>query len=1092
MTHGVKSFHIALVASSAISALAIAAPASAQSRAFDVPAQSAATAIPELARQADVQILVGNAAVSGKRTVAVKGVMPVGDALRRLLKGTGLHVLSSDGRTFTLGTTQPSSTDVQSADATDDADKAIVVTGTRIVRPNMISAAPVTSITSREIQAQAAVGIEEVLNRLPQIAPDSQQSYQDSDGRQRIKLRNLGFERTLTLVDGKRLGTQNGVDVGMIPTSMVERIDILSGGASSVYGSDAIAGVVNFILKTDFTGIQLDGNYSFYNHDNRSNVVTQTARPYGFGTPLGMVNDGGRADVTLTVGKHFFDDALKISAFGNYRKADAVNYTDRATSACQLNQAVKDGPLTCQTSTYSPNGYISPQSGPNAGAVYLNNPNGTRTFVGTGNTPGLATNPYDDYPAQRQLERVNAGGFVSLKLADAVELYGSGLWFRDKSENPYPPRVFSYTVYGSTPYQVNCNNPFLSASQATSLCGAQAGTASTVPIELRYRFNGLPSVPDTYLNQGVRITGGIRGALGEAWHYDLGGVYARNRQDYTSGSYPVFDKVNRSLNVVNVNGVPTCASKVSGVDPSCVPFDAFSANNNSAALGNYLFANQDGTQTSRNALYDAVFSLTGDLGKYGIKSPWAEQGIALALGAEYREDHLNNTADALYRQSNGGTDLTLQQNVKEANFEIQAPIFEKRRGADLLQVNGGYRVSKYDTNPQTFGTWKIEGLYAPVPGLTFRGSFNKAQRAPTVVEIAQATGSSYTTQGGSQNDFCAGTVTQEQDPTDPTGTRRISVYHAPTATKEVCAATGLTGSLASLYGSTTLSCPNSQCTVRTGGYTVNPETAYTKTFGVLLQPRFLPRFSFSVDRYIINLNDSIGYNDYSYYQDGCAKSGLAYFCSQIVRDPTTGILYNAPSTNPTSGYIRQGTTNNYKSKSRGWDFQGQYSVATKLGSLEWIFNGSLTTVASQQDSPIQPARDCAGGYYGSGCGQLIPKWSHGLRTTYTTPDGVFGVSLNWRYIGRLLSTTNTGEFGFTAADARTTFYRIPAYNYFDLALNFRIAKQFGFRITANNLLDKDPPILPNSYSISLARNNTIPQRYDSLGRNIAIGTTVKF
>ncbi|RZM26285.1 MAG: TonB-dependent receptor, partial [Sphingomonas sp.] len=131
------------------------------------------------------------------------------------------------------------------------ANDSIVVTGSRIQRPNSTSAAPITSVTAQDIRAQAAVNVEDVLNRLPQVAPDSQQTYNDSDGRQRIKLRSLGFERTLVLIDGKRLGTQNGQDVGIIPPSLLERVDVLTGGASSVYGSDAVAGVVNFILKKD-------------------------------------------------------------------------------------------------------------------------------------------------------------------------------------------------------------------------------------------------------------------------------------------------------------------------------------------------------------------------------------------------------------------------------------------------------------------------------------------------------------------------------------------------------------------------------------------------------------------------------------------------------------------------------------------------------------------------------------------------------------------------------------------------------------------------------------------------------------------------
>ena len=187
---------------------------------------------------------------------------------------------------------------VSKPDAADTtpADGDILVTGTRILRPNIASPAPITTVTAQDIKAQSPTNIEEVLNRLPQIAPDSQQNYQDSDGRQRIKLRSLGFERTLVLIDGKRLGTQNGEDAGIIPVSLIDRVDVLTGGASSVYGSDAVAGVVNFVLKPDFKGIRIDGNYNFYNHQNRANIVTQQAQASSFPTNTGMVNDGGRAD----------------------------------------------------------------------------------------------------------------------------------------------------------------------------------------------------------------------------------------------------------------------------------------------------------------------------------------------------------------------------------------------------------------------------------------------------------------------------------------------------------------------------------------------------------------------------------------------------------------------------------------------------------------------------------------------------------------------------------------------------------------------------------------------------------------------------
>jgi len=962
----------------------------------------------------------------------------------------------------------------------------IIVTGSRITRPNTSAAAPVTSVTSDAIRAQAAVNIEEVLNRLPQVAPDSQQNYQDSDGRQRVKLRNLGFERTLTLIDGKRAGTMNGVDLNMIPTALIERVDVLTGGASAVYGSDAVAGVVNFIMKDDFTGIQLNANYNLYAHQNKPGLISQVASQYGFAQPArGLATDGGRADLSLTAGTKLFNDRFHISGYVNYRKANLVPYDARETSGCQLVENVKDGPLTCSTSTYTYNGYVSPLSGPNAGNAYVNNPNGTRTFIPY--STAVAANPYSDYSFQRANERWNAGGFASFKISDAAEIYTSAMWFRDKSVNGFPARVYSYTAFGSTPYQVNCNNPYLSAAQSQVICGAQAGTSAMVPVELRYRFAGVPDLDDRYMNEGLRLTGGIRGQIAQGWSYDVGGVYARNQQDY-SWSFPSIDRVNNALNVVNVNGVPTCAS---GTADGCLPLDPFSSLSpvNNIGVFNYLVNGSYGTQSTVNRLYNVVATVQGDLGTYGIKAPWAEQGVAIAFSAEYRKDELESTADALWRANMGGTDQSLAQHVWEGMVELQAPIAQHKPFADLLQVNGAFRLSKYSSNPNTFSTWKAEALWAPIPDITFRGSINRAQRAPTVVEAFQGSNISYDRITTAYNDICGPTPIGTT--TDPNTGQQIPIYGAPQASQAVCAATGLP---ANLYGSPTLLCPTDVgCTVRRGGFTVNPETAYTKTLGVVLKPRFLPGLTVSVDRFVIDLNDSIGYNDYDYFSNGCLATGSQFFCQMFVRN-ANGTLYSTPSTNPTTGFLRGGTTNYYKSKSHGWDFQGQYALSLGgAGRLDFDFTGSLTTLAGGQDSPILPKYNCAG-YYGGGCGQLIPKWSHELRATYTTNDKFFSASLNWRHLGPLTNVTNSGDpaLGWTPDGVRTTFYRIPAYDYIDLALSFRVTKAYSFRISANNLFDRTPPILPNSYNYGLSRSNTLSARYDSLGRQVAVGVTLNF
>ncbi|HEX8445725.1 MAG TPA: TonB-dependent receptor [Sphingomonas sp.] len=967
------------------------------------------------------------------------------------------------------------------ADRSDD----VVVTGTRIVRPNNKSAAPIATTTASDIAIQGATTIEDVLNRLPQVQANAEQNYADSDtGRQRIKLRSLGYERTLMLVDGLRMGLANGADVGIIPTALVERIDVLSGGASSVYGSDAISGVVNYVLKKNFDGVNLTSNYSFFNHNNRANAVTDAAGRAFLPADRGLTNDGARVNVNLALGKNLFDGRVNITGFVNYNHSDIIPLAARSYSACEVAQPVKDGPLACTRASFTPNGTIIPQAGPSANTQFVNNPDGSRSFVPINSGPNTVANPFDGFSSQREFERVNTGGFLTAKLSDDIELYSSALFYRDKSRNPQLNRTLNFTAYGSQPYLVNCDNPFLSASQAQTLCGARAGTSDNAPLDIRYRFDGLPPADQEILNRGFRVTAGLRGrVLDDVWSYDLVGMYARNKTTFQGQPIPNFDRLQRALQVVNVGGVPTC-KPVNGVsDPNCVPFDAFRANNNNAALNEYLFYNVFGSSISVPSLWQGLATLSADLGRYGITSPWAGQGIAVAFGSEFRAEKFVRAFDEIARQNGSGDDATFTQNVWEVNAEAQAPLIEDRPWTKLLQVNAGYRLSKYNRLPGKFDTWKVEGLWAPIEDITFRGAYNKAQRAPGVIEADQASRVFYQTVPG-VNDPCASQV----NPQNPNGTL------PPTASLEQCRRTGLPDAL---YGSATLRCPDQGCTVRSGGFDLTPETAYTTTFGVVLRPRFLPGLTASVDRFVINLNDSINFFQTTDFLNGCIGTGINYYCRGIVRNPGTGTL-SSPITNgarPATGYLASGTSNGFKSQSHGWDFQGQYNLGLGgVGALNLSFNGSLVTRVGSQDSPDVPPRNCVG-YYGPGCGESLPKWKHGLLTTWISPDKIASVSLNWRHIGPMTISYNADPatgVPVTPADRRTTYAGVDAYNYIDLSTSFDIAKQFTFRLSVNNVFDKDPPLVPNSRGVlGLLRNNTM-FNYDLLGRQVVAGVNVRF
>ncbi|HEU0066837.1 MAG TPA: TonB-dependent receptor, partial [Sphingomonas sp.] len=678
-----------------------------------------------------------------------------------------------------------------------------------------------------------------------------------------------------------------------------------------------------------------------------------------------------------------------------------------------------------------------------------------------------------DRLAARGYDRFNTGGFLNFRASPAAEISASVLYLRDKSENLlYGPN------FGGT-YQVNCDNPFLSPSQARTICGANAGSSAFAPLGVQYGFPGLKGDRDreTFTNTQTRATLGIRGDIAEGWQYDIGGVYNQSRQLWQPGGNPVTAKINRGLDVANVNGVPTCRSVVNGTDPSCVPLNVFVANNpGSAALSNYLFNEGLGVSDLRAKFYDVTANLTADFTRYGIRSPFAEQGLAVAIGGEYRKQqeqtYTNQRFNDVYSGgAPSGTRFT-QQDVVEGNVEAQLPLIQDVPFAKLLQVNGGYRLSKYSTNSQTFNTWKIEGVYSPTPDIEFRYSRNRAARAPGLREADQIVGF----QNATIVDPCAS----------------VSGV-APRASREACRLTGLPDNL---YGSTlapgvpgSIRCLDDVCRQRNNGTQINPEDARTETFGVVLTPTFLPRLSLSVDRYKIQVNSVISYLGAQFAVDGCVITGDPYYCSRLVRDAGTNQL---TSTGTASGYIQGGNLNAYRLYASGYDFQGQYTVplGATAGKLDLIFNGTLATDQGGQAAVNQVRVNCVG-FFGGSCSQPAPRWVHNLRTTYSTSDGVFSTSVAWRHIAGVTAGQNGGP-NSTPATFVTDFTRIPAYDYFDLALGFNIAERMTLTAAVNNIFDKQQPILTNTYDYALSRGNTIPQRYDTLGRQISIGVTTRF
>lgn len=1066
---------------SAVALATLACPAQAEARQgpvrFDIRPQPLGAALRQLGRQAHVQLVFDEGILGQRRAPAISDIMSVDAALARLLKGSGFGVTRTSQGVYVILRVPPAVPAPPRPAATHPPQTVqvteIFVTGTRLIRSDLKAASPVTSAASREIVQQGAVNLEEVLNRFPQIMPDSQQLYQNSNGRQRLRLRGLDFNRTLVLIDGQRISDTEAVDINLIPVALVERIDVLTGGASSVYGSDGVAGVVNFVLKKNFDGIQVSGNTSFYQHDNRDNASTPLAQAYGIGTPRGSTVGGARIDLNATVGRNFLDERLNVTAFVGYRRSDPIFFGDRDISGCQIQRAGSG--YGCLVTAASPNATITPLSGPFANQSF-SNPTGTGgEFVDAASIAGYSNSK--DREALRGFDRWNLGGFVRFKMAPSAEFYASILYERDLSRNSfYGPYVQSFNAYGTLPYQVNCDNPLMSAQQASILCGAAAGSATKAPLNVQIGFPGLGGnrSSDTFDNRNLRIAGGIRGEIAAGLRYDVSGVYARNRARWLTDGKPVFAKVNRALDVALVNEIPTCRAVVDGSDPGCVPLDIFAAGSGSAALRDYLFSEPRGISNSRTVFIDLTVNFTADLTRFGIASPLADQGLALVVGGEFRKTRQNNALNERYIDVYGGSSFSGSQNVREGNVEAQLPLVTKRRFFDLLQFNGGYRWSKYDINRRTFATWKIEGIWSPVSDVTLRAGINRAQRAPSIYEANQAIAfSTYNV-----NDFCAPAL-------NPDGSRG-----SPRGSIQACRASGLPDAL---YGSPSLLCPDQMCRQRTGGFELSPEDARTLTAGVVLTPSFIPGLSLTTDYYRIHVNQVIGFNYADFAVNGCVATAAAYYCSRIVRNPD-GTLFGSDSSNAT-GYIQAGTTNQYRLTAEGVDVSGEYTVPLggRAGRLDFLFTGSRTIDSGGQDSVVTAKRNCVG-YFGPRCGQPVPAWTHVARGTYISDRGVFSASVAWRFIGGTRTTLNSADpaFGYTAADRVSEFGRILNYSYFDLALSLAFGKGMVLTMSGNNLFDRMPPVLANSYVFALSRGNSVPQRYDVLGRQLSIGVTANF
>src|SRR5688572_21635706 len=450
----------------------------------------------------------------------------------------------------------------------------VVVTGSRIVTPNLQSISPVTALSSEEIVRTGRSSIEDVINELPQVfAAQGANVSNGANGTATVNLRGLGTNRTLVLVNGRRLGpgdpgsTTFASDINMIPTALVERVELLTGGASSVYGADAVGGVVNFIINKKLEGVKISGGYSFYNHKNDNSLSQGVLEDGGIDIPDSNVNEGYDKTISFAVGSNFADDRGNATFYATWRETDAVLQSQYDYSACTYfsgDEFACGGSGTAFPARFRP---FAPGAAGTTGSYTLD---ASGAFV-AGNAPAYNFGPLNYF--QRPNTRYTAGTFLSFEASDNAEVYAEFNFLKDQSTSQIAPSGL-FTVDAT----VSCSNPLWTADQFQAFCG-QFGLTTADDTRIRFnRRNVEGGGRQQDLNHASYRGGiGLKGDFAEAWSYGLSMFQGTSRISNTYQNDFSIARSGRALDVVNVGGVATCRSVVDGTDAGCIPYNIWAA-----------------------------------------------------------------------------------------------------------------------------------------------------------------------------------------------------------------------------------------------------------------------------------------------------------------------------------------------------------------------------------------------------------------------------------------------------------------------------------------------------------------------------------
>ena len=959
----------------------------------------------------------------------------------------------------------------------------IVVTGSRIPQPNLTSSSPIQVVGSEDVKLTGTTQTADLLNQLPQVfAGESANISNGSTGTANVNLRGLGSQRTLVLIDGRRLGpgdpTFNGgssSDINFIPAALVDHVEVLSGGASAVYGSDAVAGVVNFIMMKNFEGVRLDVQGSTFEHGNNNAALHALGAKVGDFEPTGSIWDGRQVTANFVIGMNTPDGKGNATVYGSYLNTQPILQSHRDYSACTL--APTGSTYRCQGSgTTYPVDIISVDQ--------LLAGNDYRFIVdrgGPGNTLrdyNAATDTYNFGPVnyyQRQDERYSAGAYAHYEVNNHFDAYAQLMFMDDYSVSQAAPSG----IFGQT-FNIACDNPMLSAQEVATLCVVPdpAGvlpptTLTTAALSLLRRNVEGGGRNDLLRHTDYRIVIGSKGEIAGDWNYDIYGLLSRSIYSEEFIHDMSLRNIADALTVTrNGAGNLVCASGNAG----CVPYDIFAIGGVTPAALNYI--QQPGFKNGFTS--EMVLSASAN-GSLPLKSPWANDKVQVAIGSEYRRENLTLNVDSEFASGDlsgqggptGGQSGAFQ--VYELYGEARIPLVQDMPFFKSLSLDTGYRFSDYIPAGIT-STYKFAADWQPVDDIRFRASYERAVRAPNVLEL-----------------FLPQQVALLVD-ADP------CVGATPADTQAQCLNTGVP---ASAYGHLAPNSAPQYNGLQGGNPNLKPEKADTYSVGAVLTPHMLPGFSASVDYFNIKVNNIVQPLDPNIVLNACAQNGTPSLCALVHRVPSNGYSLWLG----TAGYVVGTNVNAGFLKTSGIDVDATYRLplsnlgAGAYGSLLFHFTGTYLldlidnpgVARTNSSGQTVTEYDCAGLYGVSTCGTPSPKWRHEFRTTWRTPWSGLEISGQWRYFGSVnfqgVSTNPFLVHAVSPVDAH-----LSAQSYFDLSAQMRVHDRMTFRLGVNNIADKAPPLVASGSggTNALYNGNTYPGVYDALGRYLFAGFTADF